>query len=77
MAKGRPHVVRHDDGWAVRREGSERASSVHDHQSDAINTGRGIARREHTEFVIHGENGRLRDSDSYGRDPNPPEDRKH
>ena len=77
MSKGRPHIVPHDGGWAVRRENSDRASSVHDRQSDAINAGRDIARREHSELVIHGENGRIRDSDSYGNDPFPPRDRKH
>jgi uncharacterized protein YdaT len=77
MSKGKPHVVPHADGWAVRREHADRASSVHDRQSDAINAGRNIARRERTELVIHGENGRIRDSDSFGNDPNPPTDRKH
>ena len=77
MSKGRPHIVPHPDGWAVRRENSDRASSVHPRQSDAIGAGRQIARREHSELVIHGEDGKIRDSDSYGNDPFPPRDRKH
>lgn len=36
-----------------------------------------IAKQNHSEVVIHGRNGKIRDSDSYGNDPNPPRDRKH
>ena len=71
------HVVPHPDGWAVRRENSERASSVHDTQADAINAGRGLAQQSHGELRIHGRDGQIRDSDSYGRDPFPPRDTKH
>jgi len=77
MAKRRPHVVPYGDDWAVRRENSDRVSSVHRRQSDAIDAGRTMARRERTELIIHGEDGKIRDSDSYGSDPFPPRDRKH
>jgi len=77
MAKKDVHVVPHDDGWAVRREGAERASSVHRTQEQAADAGRRIAREERSELRIHGRDGRIRDSDSYGRDPNPPKDQKH
>lgn len=30
-----------------------------------------------SQVVIHRRDGTIRDSDSYGRDPNPPRDRKH
>ncbi|HTO77368.1 MAG TPA: DUF2188 domain-containing protein [Thermoanaerobaculia bacterium] len=73
----RVHVVPHKDGWAVRREGSDRASSVHPTQAEAIDAARPTAQRERTELVTHGTDGRIRDSDSYGNDPNPPKDRKH
>jgi uncharacterized protein YdaT len=71
------HVVPHDDGWAVRREGAERVSSIHDTQGKAIDQAKTTATREHVEVVIHRRNGEIRDSDSYGRDPNRPKDRKH
>jgi hypothetical protein len=35
------------------------------------------ARRERVEVVEHGKHGRIQDSDSNGRDPFPPRDRKH
>lgn len=71
------HVVPRDKGWAVQREGGERASSVHPTQKEAINTGRGLAQESHGELRIHGKDGRIRDSDSYGNDPHPPKDTKH
>jgi uncharacterized protein YdaT len=77
MGKKDYHVVPHPEGWALRREGSERASSVHETQAAAIRAGQSIAKANHTELVIHGRNGQIRDSDSYGKDPNPPQDRKH
>jgi uncharacterized protein YdaT len=73
----RVHVVPHQDGWAVKREGAERASSVHSTQKEALEAGRPIAEREKTELVTHGTNGKIRDSDSFGSDPHPPIDRKH
>ena len=71
------HVVPQGDDWAVKREGSERASSLHSTQGEAIERGRETASREGVELVIHRPNGRIRDSDSFGGDPHPPRDSKH
>lgn len=35
------------------------------------------AKQNQSEVVIHRRDGTIRDSDSYGRDPNPPKDKKH
>jgi Uncharacterized protein conserved in bacteria (DUF2188) len=73
MAKTPPvHVVPRDDRWAVTREGAERASSLHETQADAIDAGRTTARNDHTELLVHGEDGQIRARDSYGSDPHPP-----
>lgn len=72
MNKKNVHIVPHDTGWAVRIEGNERASSVHRTQRDATEAGRGRARRDGTEILIHGENGQIRERNSFGRDPYPP-----
>ncbi len=73
MAKKNVHVVpRSDGGWAVERGGGSRASKVTDTQREAIDAGKKIAVREGTELFIHGENGRVREKNSYGNDPNPP-----
>ena len=72
------HVVPHPDGgWATRREQSDRATSRHPTQSDAIERAREVARNNHVEVVIHRPDGRIRDRDSYGNDPFPPRDNKH
>lgn len=71
------HVVPHEDGWAIRGEGNQRVTSVHDTQREAADRAREIARNQGSEVVIHRRDGTIRDSDSYGNDPNPPRDRKH
>jgi hypothetical protein len=70
------HVVRRDDGWAVRGEHNQRDTSHHP-QGQAINAARDIARNQRSEVVIHDRSGRIRDRDSYGNDPNPPRDARH
>ena len=70
------HVVKHPDGWAVRPEGGQRASLVRPTQAEAIGRGRDIARNQHSELIIHGEDGRIRARDSYGNDPCPPKDQR-
>lgn len=66
------HVVPHPEGWAVRGEGNERATSVHDTQREAIDRGRDIARNQGSELLIHGRDGRIRERDSHGGDEFPP-----
>ena len=72
MAGKNQHVVPHQDGWAVKGAGNQRATSVHDTQQQAIDTARGIARNQQSELVIHRPDGRIRDKDSHGHDPFPP-----
>lgn len=62
-------------GWSVRRAGAERASGVFDRKSEAVEHGRQLARGAHSELVVHGRDGRIRDSSTFGRDPSPPKDR--
>lgn len=71
------HVVPRDGQWAVVGEGNDRASSTHNTQAEAIEAARDIARNQRSEVVIHRPDGRIRDKDSYGPDPNPPHDNKH
>ena len=77
MSKKDYHVVPDGEGWAVKREGAQRASSLHDTQREAIQQGREFAQHQRTELVIHRRDGTIRDSDSYGNDPMPPKDTKH
>lgn len=73
----RIHIVPHKQGWAVKREGTKEPLSKHQTQERAQDAGRPIAKRDQTELVTHNRQGQVRDSDSYGRDPLPPKDRKH
>lgn len=77
MGKKNIHVVPHDGDWANRRAGSSRVISVHETQQEAINNAISSAKKDRVEVVIHRPDGRIRDKDSYGNDPNPPKDRKH
>lgn len=72
MGRKTHHVVPHPEGWAVKRGGSERATVVTATKQTAINIGRVISRNQGSEFVIHGRNGRIQQSDSHGNDPYPP-----
>lgn len=72
MSKRNQHVVPHEHGWAVRGAGSQKASSVHRTQREAIDAGREIARNQNTELFVHGRDGRIRERDSHGNDPFPP-----
>lgn len=72
MTKRNQHVVPHDNGWAVRGAGSQRATSVHSTQQQAIDAGRTISQNQRSELLIHGRNGQIRARDSHGNDPYPP-----
>ena len=72
MTKQGQHVVRSSSGWAVKKAGSSRASSVHDTQAGAIKAATRIAQNQKTELYIHGRDGRIRERNSYGNDPHPP-----
>lgn len=68
------HVVPNGDKWAVKTEKSEKAHRIADTQKDAINIGRGVAKNQQSELIIHRPNGQIRQKDSYGNDPCPPRD---
>ncbi|WP_370677423.1 DUF2188 domain-containing protein [Pleomorphomonas sp. PLEO] len=72
MSHQNQHVASHSEGWAVRGEGNQKVTSVHQTQCEAIEAGRGIARNQESELLIHGENGQIRERNSYGNDPCPP-----
>lgn len=72
MTRKNQHVVPHDKGWAVKGAGSSRASSVHSTQKSAIDAARSTAIKNSSEMLIHGANGRIRERNTYGKDPYPP-----
>tara|TARA_R110002072_G_scaffold159880_1_gene310954 strand:+ start:4325 stop:4561 length:237 start_codon:yes stop_codon:yes gene_type:complete len=78
MAKKPPsqHIVKSSDGWALKKGGSTKATKIFATQKEAVRHGRGIAKSQKAEFYIHGSDGKIREKDSYGRDPYPPKDKK-
>lgn len=72
MSKKNQHVVPHESGWAVKSAGSSRAASVHTTQKSAISAARSTAMKNGSEMLIHGSNGRIRERNTYGKDPYPP-----
>ena len=72
MAGKNQHVVPRDDAWAVRGEGNTRDTSLHRTQAEAERAAREIAINQKSEVLIHGEDGRIRERNSYGNDPYPP-----
>jgi len=66
------HVVKHNDGWAVKGEGNTKATVVTKTQEQAIERAREISRNQESELLIHGRDGKIRNRDSYGNDPHPP-----
>ena len=64
------HVTPHPGGgWQVKGAGNEKATRRTDTQREAINIAKEIAENQQSELFIHGENGRIRERDSYGNDP--------
>jgi hypothetical protein len=64
-------VVPLGNGWAVKGEGATRATVITAKQSDAISVARDIARNNSSELIVHGRDGKIRERNSYGNDPNP------
>ena len=68
--KGDVHVVRDEKaGWQVRVEGTARPRSSHKTQADASKVGREIARKNKSELLVHGRDGKIRERSTFGRDP--------
>ena len=73
MSNNNQHVTPHKDGgWQVKGAGNKKATARTETQSAAIKIARDIAINKKSEVVIHGQNGRIREKNSYGNDPYPP-----
>ncbi len=69
MAKGKnQHVVPKGDDWAVRGAGNEKVTKIVSTQKEAIKIARDIAINQGSEMFIHGENGQIRERNTYGND---------
>lgn len=74
-------VYRRSDGkWVNKRNDSDRATSVHDTQSDAQNAARqNLQNQGGGELTTKGRDGKIRSKDTIkpGNDPHPPKDTEH
>ena len=52
------HVVSHGERWAVKAEGASEPLAVFKTQSEAWEKAKSIARKERSEALLHGKNGR-------------------
>ena len=69
MAKGDVEVHPQGDTWAVKVEGDSAARSTHDRKSDAVDSGRALAKSMRVEFIVKNQDGQIAEKDSYGNDP--------
>ena len=69
MAKGDVQVVPGEKGRRVEIAPDGRARSVHVTQREATQVAREIARTTERGLLVHGRDGRIRERNTYGRDP--------
>ncbi len=81
MARNDRTVSRRQDGtWANKKDGNERASSLHATQREAEHAAHSMLQREGGgELKVKGEDGKIRSKDTIppAKDPNPPKDKEH
>ena len=63
---------REDGKWESKREGASRASKVADTQAEAWTYSKGQAKDAGGEAFLKGRNGKIRERNTYGKDPYPP-----
>jgi hypothetical protein len=78
MNRKERHVIPNPEkgGWDSKRENAERASKHFDTKKDAMEWSRKKSNQEGSELIAHKQNGQIQNPNSYGNDPNPPQDKK-
>lgn len=67
------HFVPKGNQWAVKGEGNQRNTAIYKTQKEAIDIARQISRNQGSELFIHNKQGQIRERDSHGSDPCPPQ----
>ena len=63
------HVVPREEGWAVTKEGSEQATSLHDTKKEAVEAGRDVAKRhEPSRLIVHKQDRSVQEAFAYGQE---------
>jgi hypothetical protein len=76
MGKRDVHTVKNSEGKGWVNKVAGEVVSKHRTQQNANEKAVQIAKAQKSEHVIHGRDGRIREKDSYGNDPNPPKDKR-
>ncbi len=63
------HVVPRGPNWAVRGEGNSKDTAVAPTQRAADERATEIAKNKHSDVIVHGRDGAIRERNSYGNDP--------
>lgn len=71
MAKGDIHTSKQDDRWINKAEGNERASNSAATKAEAQAAGREMAIRRGVEHVVHNQDGRIGERNTYPRSRDP------
>lgn len=58
MSISRTHIIKRKDGWAVKRQGSSKASKVYTNQEDAVQGAKNM--KSTSEIVVHKRDGSIR-----------------
>jgi uncharacterized protein DUF2188 len=68
MADGFIHTVFKDGQWINKLEGGGEFGGSYANKQEAVAAGRGRAKQDKTEHVIHNQDGRISERNSYGGD---------
>lgn len=58
--------------WKVQTPHSQRAIKVVETQQEGFDLGRQVAMNQGAELILQGRDGRIREKNTYGKDPYPP-----
>lgn len=77
MQRKTVHVIpnSNNDGWNVKKGSARRVSISTERKADAVKIGRLISQRSGSELIIHGQNGKIQQFDSYWDEHCPPKDK--
>ena len=70
-------ITPHKNGWAVKRENSERSIVVTPTKQEADKIGHVIGKKDKVDVITQRKDGVIQSHDSFGNDPNPPKDTEH
>lgn len=70
-------ITPHNNGWAVKREGSKKSSAVTPTKAEAEKIGKKLGKKDGVNVITQGKDGKIQSHDSHGNDPCPPIDKEH